>query len=203
MQNSPQATSPLYQPGIGSLGILGRIICIFAAIQCLVVGSVLDAFAQNASGVVPIGICASVPLTPRSTDERAAERAPIAAKSLTEVNKELTDPISTIRSLTFQENTYWIHPSIEEVGSRNQINVQFQPALPLPLNDNWNLINRPVLQALNSSPYVNGSASGHYVALAGMVALLAGMFLFVARIFELGFLADFLSQTVLVGFLTA
>jgi MFS superfamily sulfate permease-like transporter len=45
-------------------------------------------------------------------------------------------------------------------------------------------------------------ASTSYVALAGMVALLASSFLFVARIFELGFLADFLSETVLVGFLT-
>ena len=45
-------------------------------------------------------------------------------------------------------------------------------------------------------------ASARYVALAGMVAMLAAAFLLVARIFELGFLADFLSQTVLVGFLT-
>ncbi len=45
-------------------------------------------------------------------------------------------------------------------------------------------------------------ASSHYVALAGMVALLAAAFLLVARMFELGFLADFLSETVLVGFLT-
>jgi sulfate permease, SulP family len=46
------------------------------------------------------------------------------------------------------------------------------------------------------------AASAHYVALAGMVALLAAGFLLLARTFELGFLADFLSQTVLVGFLT-
>ena len=45
-------------------------------------------------------------------------------------------------------------------------------------------------------------ASPRYVALAGAVALLAAAFLFVAWIFELGFLADFLSETVLVGFLT-
>jgi sulfate permease, SulP family len=45
-------------------------------------------------------------------------------------------------------------------------------------------------------------ASTSYVALAGTVALLAALFLFVARIFELGFLSDFLSETVLVGFLT-
>jgi len=45
-------------------------------------------------------------------------------------------------------------------------------------------------------------ASEHYVALAGLVALLTAGFLLLARLFELGFLADFLSQTVLVGFLT-
>jgi SulP family sulfate permease len=43
--------------------------------------------------------------------------------------------------------------------------------------------------------------SGEYVALAGMVALLTAVLLLVARIFKLGFLADFLSRTVLVGFL--
>src|SRR5271154_1832904 len=45
-------------------------------------------------------------------------------------------------------------------------------------------------------------ASAKYVALAGMVALLTAGFLLVARLLKLGFIADFLSQTVLVGFLT-
>ena len=45
-------------------------------------------------------------------------------------------------------------------------------------------------------------ASEKYMALVGMVALLTAGFLFLARIFKLGFLADFLSHTVLVGFLT-
>jgi len=44
--------------------------------------------------------------------------------------------------------------------------------------------------------------SDRYVALVGMVALLTAVFLLIARIFRLGFLADFLSRTVLVGFLT-
>jgi MFS superfamily sulfate permease-like transporter len=44
--------------------------------------------------------------------------------------------------------------------------------------------------------------SAHYVQLAGMVALLTALFLVAARLLKLGFLADFLSQTVLVGFLT-
>ena len=44
--------------------------------------------------------------------------------------------------------------------------------------------------------------SDRYVTLAGLVALLTGFFLLLARLLKLGFLADFLSQTVLVGFLT-
>ena len=46
------------------------------------------------------------------------------------------------------------------------------------------------------------TASGQYVALAGLVALISAAFLFLARLVRLGFLADFLSRTVLIGFLT-
>jgi MFS superfamily sulfate permease-like transporter len=46
------------------------------------------------------------------------------------------------------------------------------------------------------------AGSGKYLALAGMVALQTAALLLLARIFRLGFLADFLSRTVLVGFLT-
>ncbi|HEY6845418.1 MAG TPA: SulP family inorganic anion transporter [Terracidiphilus sp.] len=45
-------------------------------------------------------------------------------------------------------------------------------------------------------------ASTRYVELAAYVALLTAIFLLLGRIFKLGFIADFLSQTVLVGFLT-
>jgi sulfate permease, SulP family len=45
-------------------------------------------------------------------------------------------------------------------------------------------------------------ASARYVALASTVALLTAGFLLLARVLKLGFLADFLSQTVLTGFLT-
>ena len=45
-------------------------------------------------------------------------------------------------------------------------------------------------------------ASARYVALAGLVALMTGVCLLLARLLKLGFLADFLSQTVLAGFLT-
>ncbi len=44
--------------------------------------------------------------------------------------------------------------------------------------------------------------SDQYVALAGMVALMAAGLLIIARLIGLGFLADFMSRTVLIGFLT-
>ena len=45
-------------------------------------------------------------------------------------------------------------------------------------------------------------ASPQYVALAGAMAIVTGAILLVARLIRLGFLADFLSRTVLIGFLT-
>lgn len=44
-------------------------------------------------------------------------------------------------------------------------------------------------------------AEARYVALAGAVALFTGVILLLARLLRLGFIADFLSRTVLVGFL--
>jgi sulfate permease, SulP family len=46
------------------------------------------------------------------------------------------------------------------------------------------------------------ATSARYMALAGLVALMTGGCLILARLLRLGFLADFLSQTVLVCFLT-
>ena len=45
-------------------------------------------------------------------------------------------------------------------------------------------------------------ASEKYMALVGVLTLLTAGLLLLARIFKLGFLADFLSRTALVGFLT-
>lgn len=46
------------------------------------------------------------------------------------------------------------------------------------------------------------AGSANYVALAGLIALLVGLLLLVASAARLGFMADFLSRTVLVGFLS-
>ncbi|QKS30132.1 MAG: SulP family inorganic anion transporter [Candidatus Accumulibacter similis] len=44
--------------------------------------------------------------------------------------------------------------------------------------------------------------SNEWLALCSLLALMAGVLMFAARVLRLGFLADFLSRTVLVGFLT-
>ena len=49
---------------------------------------------------------------------------------------------------------------------------------------------------------IAATGSPEYVAYASMLALLAGIMLIAARLLKLGFLADFLSRTVLIGFLT-
>ena len=49
---------------------------------------------------------------------------------------------------------------------------------------------------------IAAAGSPRYVQLAGLAALMAGALLLLARVTRLGFLADFLSRTVLVGFLT-
>src|SRR5262249_25299157 len=93
---------------------------------------------------------------------RAAERQPDETKSLTEVNKELSNPISSIWSLTFQQNTYWLTMP-GHASERNQVNLQFQPVLALAVTENCNLINRPVLQPLLSAAYINRSGNLHRV----------------------------------------
>ena len=55
-------------------------------------------------------------------DNRAPEDLPNGAKSLTEMNKELSNPVTTIWSLEFQQNTYWLNKP-----ERNNVNRQFQP----------------------------------------------------------------------------
>src|SRR5215470_17726521 len=49
---------------------------------------------------------------------------------------------------------------------------------------------------------IASTGSDKYVALAAVLALLAAGFLIVARLIRLGFMADFLSRTVLIGFLS-
>jgi hypothetical protein len=76
----------------------------------------------------------------RSTEDE--EKQP----SLSEVNRQLTNPISSIWSLTFQFNNFILE------NGRWVNNMLFQPVLPISLSKDWNLINRPVIPVYNSVP---------------------------------------------------
>ncbi len=74
-------------------------------------------------------------------------------KSLTELNKELTNPISSLWSIAFQQNNYMLDMGRGE--SRWNSNLNFQPVLPVALTENWNLITRPVMTLFSSAPYLD------------------------------------------------
>jgi len=73
--------------------------------------------------------------------------------SLDEVSKELSNPVSSIWSIAFQQNNYLL--DIQRKEDRWNSNLNFQPTLPVALTKNWNLITRPVVTLLNSAPHPN------------------------------------------------
>jgi hypothetical protein len=102
---------------------------------------------------------ASAPDLEGQIDTEVAGESREGNASLTEVNKELSNPISSIWALQFQQNTYWLNRP-----DRNVVNLLFQPVLPVSLTDKWNLITRPVIPVFNSNPYVNESGNLHRVS---------------------------------------
>ena len=67
--------------------------------------------------------------------------------SASELNRQLSNPVTSLWSLTFQFNTYRL-----ENGEWNY-NLQFQPVLPVSLTKDLNLITRPVIPLYNSVPH--------------------------------------------------
>ncbi len=73
--------------------------------------------------------------------------------SLEEVNKELSNPVSSFWSISLQQNNYLL--DIEGKEDRWNSNLNFQPVLPVSLTRDWNLITRPVVTVFNSVPHPN------------------------------------------------
>lgn len=100
----------------------------FCSLTLLILGLVSAAQGQSAGSAEP-----------------AKEGAP--GQSATELNKQLSNPVSSIWSLVMQFNNY------ELTNDRWNYNMQFQPVLPVSLTKDLNLITRPVIQVYNSVPY--------------------------------------------------
>jgi hypothetical protein len=86
---------------------------------------------------------------PASTAE-PPEKAP----SLTDVNKQLTNPVSELWSITFQQNNFRLTYHFPgEDGTRWSSNLLFQPVLPIAISPKWNLVSRPVIPLFASQPH--------------------------------------------------
>jgi hypothetical protein len=87
---------------------------------------------------------APTPGTSESVEGKEAEPHQVSAS---ELNRQLSNPVTSLWSLTFQFNNYRL-----ENGEWNY-NLQFQPVLPIGLTKDLNLITRPVIPLYNSVPH--------------------------------------------------
>ena len=89
-------------------------------------------------------------------DSAAVENPENAGQeSLAELNRQLQNPVSSVWSLTFQFNNFFLKGSPSD-KTRVQSLLNFQPVLPLHLTKDVNLIVRPVLPFIFSSPVFDG-----------------------------------------------
>jgi hypothetical protein len=73
-------------------------------------------------------------------------------QALTEMNKKLTNPVSELWSISFQQNNYMLDIGLPGQDDRWNSNLNFQPVLPVALTSQWNLITRPVITTFSSIP---------------------------------------------------
>jgi hypothetical protein len=103
----------------------------------------------------------------------AADADDADKQSATEVNKQLTNPVSSLWSLTFQQNNFLTSTGRGGHTLYNP-NLLFQPVLPLALTDDWNFITRPVIPLFVSQqhPVVGNPTSFEPTAGFGDITLL-------------------------------
>ncbi|MDH4268593.1 MAG: hypothetical protein OEW45_23485 [Deltaproteobacteria bacterium] len=82
----------------------------------------------------------------------AASEGEAKVGSLTELNKQLANPISSLWSIAFQQNNYMLDMGPGKEARWNS-NLDFQPVLPVALTEDWNLLTRPVMTLFNSVPH--------------------------------------------------
>jgi hypothetical protein len=94
----------------------------------------------------------AIPLWAADAPTTAAPATGQEEESMTEVNKKLTNPVSSLWSITFQQNNYALDmgPGREEHWNSN---LNLQPVMPVALTEDWNLITRPAFTLFNSVPH--------------------------------------------------
>ncbi len=103
--------------------------------------------------LVLIGLLLSLPVTAGAQAEGAAKNDDNTRQqsSTADVAKQLNNPVADIWALNFQFNRYYLQGKATD-KTREQDVMNFQPVLPVHLTREWNLITRPVIPYLFSSP---------------------------------------------------
>jgi hypothetical protein len=87
----------------------------------------------------------------QTTGSPASETASKDQKSMEDVAKQLNNPVADLWSLNFQFNRYYLQGDVTD-RTREQDVLNFQPVLPIHLTNEWNLITRPVIPFVFSTP---------------------------------------------------
>jgi hypothetical protein len=86
--------------------------------------------------------------------------APDGGESASQLNQELSNPVSSLWSISNQFNNFELNN-----GHWNN-NWNFQPVLPIALTNDWNLVTRPVMPFYNIVPHP--TVSGEWERDAGL-----------------------------------
>src|SRR5262245_16102941 len=94
---------------------------------------------------------AAAPPVSQAADESAPRQ------SSTEINKQVTNPVTTTWSLKIKNEVQFL----DRVGQsdRGAYTLKFQPTLPLILTPQWKLITRPEFTLVNDKPYTNAAGA--------------------------------------------
>jgi hypothetical protein len=90
----------------------------------------------------------------------AVTQSPTGEPSASELNRQLTNPVSSIWSISNQFNNFELNN-----GQWNN-NWNFQPVMPVSLTKDWNLITRPVMPFYNIVPHE--TSPGEFARDAGL-----------------------------------
>lgn len=117
-------------------------------------GTISDTFATGVKVSLHVPLQGSENLSfgavTESPDEDIARTTQGDAESASELNRKLTNPVSSIWSISNQFNNYELNN-----GQWNN-NWNFQPVLPISLTKDLNLITRPVMPFYNIVPHETG-----------------------------------------------
>jgi hypothetical protein len=105
--------------------------------------------------ILGVAFAAAASAQPGSPGAPASDQ-PLSAQ---ELNKQLNNPVSSVWSLTFQNNVTSLEndsgfdlPGWDDGDTEWLYNLNFQPVLPLHLTESWNFISRPVFPIFADRP---------------------------------------------------